>query len=115
MTEREGPMTDDEQAARAAVMGAAWGYHEGSSVMDAALDRLCALMRAEGRLNGGRTVEALEGDSDPIAALNAIQGWTDIDPAYMEAMQNGMFGGGNNGSGAGPGLGADGVSGPGDW
>ena len=58
---------------------------------------------------------AVNSFSDPIAALNAIQGCTDIDQAYMDAMRNGLFGGGNDGSGAGPGLGADGVSGPGDW
>ena len=37
---------------------------------------------------------AVNSFSDPIAALNAIQGWTDIDQAYMDAMRNGMFGGG---------------------
>ena len=58
---------------------------------------------------------AVNSFSDPIAALNAIQGWTNIDQAYMDAMRNGLLGGGNDGSGAGPGLGADGVSGPGDW
>ena len=37
---------------------------------------------------------AVNSMTDPIAALNAIQGWTDIDQAYMDAMRNGMFGGG---------------------
>ena len=50
-------------------------------------------------------LSAVNQAADPIEALNAIQGWTDVDPGYD------AWGGGSGGGGWGSGMGADGHGG----
>lgn len=56
----------------------------------------------------GDVLGAVNSTSDPIASLNAIQGWTTIDQAYMDAMRNGGLLGGGGDSGLGGGYGSTG-------
>lgn len=64
---------------------------------------------------------AVNSMNDPIAALNAIQGWTNIDQAYLDAMRRGAFGysdiapGQAYGESAGSSFGGAGGFGAGDY
>jgi hypothetical protein len=66
----------------------------------------------------GDVLGAVNSTTDPIAALNAIQGWTTIDQAYMDAMRRGYVDvapGQGYGESAGPSFGGAGAFGAGDY